>query len=133
MIIRIQREPMPAATIGRVFIDDVYEADSLELMWLDNRPRVSCIPAGVYLLAWEMSPRLKRETLRLKDVPGRDGILIHPANEVDELRGCLAFGARPPNSPGRLVRSRYAVKAVEAKALAAWERKETVVIDVRNP
>jgi len=29
---------------------------------------------------------------RLVDVPDRDGILIHPANTSDELRGCIALG-----------------------------------------
>ena len=28
------------------------------------------------------------------DVPGRDHILFHPANLVEELEGCIALGSR---------------------------------------
>lgn len=65
---------------------------SLELPWKNNEDDVSCIPAGRYRMAWTMSPRLKRNTWRLLDVPDRAGILIHVANFVSELRGCIAPG-----------------------------------------
>ena len=133
MILLLQREEIDICSIGTLSIDGARECHSLELPWKENRTGVSCIPAGVYSLDWVLSPRLKRHTLRLPEVPGRSGILIHPANEVAELLGCIALGTRSATQPERLVESRRAVKRVEAKALEAWARGDTVVIDVRNP
>jgi hypothetical protein len=59
---------------------------TLELPWLDNQRNISCIPAGQYPI------RVEGKRIRVLDVPGRDGILIHVANKPSELRGCIAVG-----------------------------------------
>jgi hypothetical protein len=133
MILLLQRDGLSPVTTGTLSINGVQECHTLELPWRNNRRGVSCIPAGVYLLSWTESPTFKRHTLRLEDVTDRDGILIHPANEVKELRGCIACGIRSSINPEYLGYSRRAVEKVEAKALAAWKQGETVVINVRNP
>jgi len=77
-----------------------YEYACLERPWVANRANVSCIPAGTYILKrWE-SPTFG-ECLKVMNVPGRTHILIHPANQVDELQGCLAI-ARDWFDEGRL-------------------------------
>jgi hypothetical protein len=133
VILLLQRDGLSPYTTGTLSINGERECHTLELPWRNNRRGVSCIPAGVYRLAWVESPSFKRHTLRLEDVPDRDGILIHPANEIKELRGCIAFGLRSSINPEYLGESRRAVKKVEAQAVAALERGEIVVIDVRNP
>lgn len=65
---------------------------TLELPWRGNRRNESCVPIGVYSLKWTYSPGFRRRTWELTDVPGRDGIRIHPANYIRELRGCIAPG-----------------------------------------
>lgn len=132
MNLLLQRDQLSPATTGRLQIDGAYECDTLELPWADNKTGISCIPPGTYTLAWEMSPRLKRFTLRLKGVPGRWGILIHPANEVKELKGCIALGMRYGNriKDGT---SRPAVEAVETKVCAALEIGDVVQIEIKNP
>lgn len=131
MRLTIQRDSTSPAAPGRLSIDGVPECDSLELPWKDNKSQVSCVPAGTYRLAWEGSPRLKRPTLRLKEVPGRWGILIHPANHTWELRGCLALGKRL--AVDSLIESKAAVEKVENKVRAALSRGELVILDIRNP
>lgn len=131
MRLTIQRESLHPSTHGSLSIDGAPECDSLELPWLDNHAQISCIPAGTYRLMWEGSPRLKRETLRLKEVPGRWGILIHPANHLSELRGCLALGKRL--AVDSLMESKAAVVAVETKVRAALARGEVVTLEIRNP
>lgn len=121
------------ATIGRLSDEKTTYGETLERPWLDNRPRVSCIPPGRYLLAWEPSPRLKRNTLRLVDVPGRSGILIHPANKVTELAGCIAIGTRPPTAPDTLTRSRQAVQALETEVKIAMFDGFSVYLEIHNP
>lgn len=94
----LQRQPFgPKATTGRFYMQragvtrptDIY---CLELPWKKNEARVSCVPAGIYPMTWTNSPRLKKKTWRLQQVKDRDGILIHPANYVHDLLGCLAPG-----------------------------------------
>lgn len=73
-----------------------------ELPWRENRGSVSCIPDGRYRVVWAPSPRLKRNTYRLLDVPRRAGILKHSANLMGDvelgfraqLNGCIALGER---------------------------------------
>jgi hypothetical protein len=63
---------------------------TIELPWLKNQRRISCIPEGEYVLQKRFSPKYQWH-LHLKNVPGRDLILIHPANDAKtELLGCIA-------------------------------------------
>lgn len=50
------------------------------------------IPPGKYEIDLTWSNRIKRFYPVLLDVPGREGIRIHPANFATELLGCLAPG-----------------------------------------
>ena len=62
----------------------------LELPWKDNQRNVSCIPGGVYRATIEDSKRFAGKVIRVHDVPGRSGILFHPANYLGQLLGCFA-------------------------------------------
>ena len=96
---------MPDVTIIRHRSDDegtfgvlVIEGDrrwscyTLEDPWRDNAPNISCVPAGDYRVTWEESPRLHKSTYRLRDVPGRSGILIHAGNTQADTSGCILLG-----------------------------------------
>jgi len=86
---------------------------TLELPWKDNQQNISCIPEGVYAFEKWISPTFKMTVLRLLHVPNRSNILIHPANFVRELRGCIAPGLsmRDIDGDGKLdvVKSRQAL------------------------
>jgi hypothetical protein len=79
-------------TIGKLYLDSVYFSDTLELPYKSNMTDVSCIPAGIYKVEMQYSEHFKRNLPHLIDVHGRTDILIHPANSVDELKGCIAIG-----------------------------------------
>jgi hypothetical protein len=65
---------------------------SLELPWLNNQPRVSCIPAGRYLCKPYSSAKFPKG-FSVESVTGRSAILIHPANVAQrDLLGCIATG-----------------------------------------
>ncbi|MBX3616868.1 DUF5675 family protein [Nitrosomonas sp.] len=49
----------------------------------------TAIPTGRYRIIWDMSNRFKKETLRLLNVPGYEGIRIHKGNRSKETEGCL--------------------------------------------
>lgn len=69
---------------------------SVEKPWRSNNRNISCIPEGQYLChplehaKWGKIFHVKEPDGR--DVRGRSGVLIHPANTEAELRGCIALG-----------------------------------------
>lgn len=69
----------------------VFNCVTLELPWNDNKKKESCIPIGTYKVVKRSSEKYK-EHFHILDVPGRDYILIHPANLRTELLGCIAPG-----------------------------------------
>lgn len=86
---------------GRLLLDGVQVAYSVEQTWRDNQPFISCIPAGRYEVEFYDSPKhgktwaLKNLTLGVGVYEGdalRYACLIHAANMASELQGCLAFG-----------------------------------------
>jgi len=91
---------------------------SLELPDKGNQPNISRIPNGTYNWKKWYSPTYKMEVIRLEGVPGRTNILIHPANYVSQLRGCIAIGltAADINGDGFIdvTSSRAAVKKLVA-------------------
>jgi hypothetical protein len=69
----------------------LFRCVTVELPWKDNQVRISCIPAGTYKVVPRRSPKYG-EHLHILDVPGRSLILIHQANYVHQLLGCIAVG-----------------------------------------
>jgi len=72
---------------------------TLELPWVDNKNRRSCIPPGVgeeaitYKAKRHESSRYG-ECLWLPGVRGRSEILIHAGNYVSDTLGCILVGAQ---------------------------------------
>lgn len=64
---------------------------TLELPWLENARGKSCIPWGEYTVVRRTSPKYG-EHFHILEVPNRRYILIHAANYVHQLLGCVAVG-----------------------------------------
>ncbi len=71
--------------------DDLPFAVTLERPWLDNKKGVSCIPTGIYLCKRVNSPKFGN-TFEVTGVPGRDAILFHKGNIMDDSHGCILVG-----------------------------------------
>ncbi len=111
MIVEIARTYHPEWTHGLLMINDVIICHTLELPWSDNQRNVSCIPEGIYQITVRDSRRFRRHLL-INDVPDRDYILVHPANNArTELRGCIA-PVMQVTGGGRGLHSRIALGAV---------------------
>jgi len=93
-------------TRGVLTIEDfggevVYSCKTLELPWLSNRNRISCVPPKpeetvTYDLRRrppEESASFDYEHLILEDVPGRKYILIHAGNLYTQILGCILVGS----------------------------------------
>lgn len=78
-------------TLGTLEIDGKPICCTVERPWLNNKPRVSCIPAGVYQCMPHNGRRFKG-VWRLENVPGRSAILIHGGNTMLDVVGCIAVG-----------------------------------------
>ena len=70
-----------------------YTCRTIELPNKNNLKRFSCIPEGCYKVIKEQPQgHFNYIHFRVLDVPGRDGILIHIANYISQLQGCIAVG-----------------------------------------
>lgn len=90
MELLIIRTYHPGGTNGELYVNGKLLCYTIELPWRHNAPRRSCIPEGRYRLKSRFSPRF-RHHLQVLEVPGRELILFHPANDAQrELAGCIA-------------------------------------------
>ena len=97
MVAFVFRTYYESKTLGDMLVFDdkhqlSYSCKTLELPWRNNKKRASCIPEGVYEVTKRFSPKFKNH-FHILDVPNRSYILIHQANFVSELLGCIAVGA----------------------------------------
>lgn len=90
--VTLNREYRSKETIGTFYCaEQGWTRYSVELPWKNNMIGLSCIPAGEYECVEHVSPKFGR-CYWLPKVKGRTQILIHPANYVYQLRGCIATG-----------------------------------------
>lgn len=91
-------------TIGRLYVDGNYFCDTLEDTVRDlnkngkfdnGEKKVyakTAIPYGTYEIKWTYSPRFKKYTPQLMNVPSFAGIRIHAGNTSADTEGCLLLG-----------------------------------------
>src|SRR3990167_10566119 len=78
-------------TFGVLDCDGIPFAVSIELPWRDNQQDISCIPTGMYICKRIDSPKFK-ETFEVQSVPNRTHVLLHKANTISDLHGCIGIG-----------------------------------------
>jgi hypothetical protein len=91
----LQRDPStPQGTLGTLSVDGVFQCYTMEDV-VRLGPKVygeTAIPAGTYAVVITLSPRFKRPLPLLLDVPGFEGIRIHPGNTSADTEGCILPG-----------------------------------------
>lgn len=125
----------PTYTIGRMYIDGKYVCDTLEdtdrglkqSMSLEEIKKKkiygkTAIPTGTYKVTMDVvSPKFKNRTWakpyggkipRLLNVPGYEGVLIHPGNAANETYGCILPGIN--SVVGKVMNSQATFKKVMA-------------------
>ena len=89
----IVRQPSTAkGTEGELLVEGIHMCYTLERPWLDDAQDISSIPLGVYEVRPCWSEHFNALMPHLMDVPGRSQIMLHPANWVSQLKGCIALG-----------------------------------------
>ena len=120
---------LEACVLGRITMEFHLPIYTLERPWRFNQVQTSCIPEGDYLLKPHKSEKFPA-AWEVTGVSGRTAILIHPANAVKELQGCIAPGLeysilKAPNAlkyQGRVGASR-----------AAYARLDTWIKSMAEP
>lgn len=64
---------------------------TLEPDWAWNKPFVSCIPKGYYIIKLYSSPKFG-STYIITDVKNRNLILFHSGNTIEDTEGCIVLG-----------------------------------------
>ena len=106
-------------TIGKLYVDDAYFCDTLEDTVRDiNKSGKSdngeqkikgktAIPYGTYEIKWTYSPRFKKYTPQLMNVPSFEGIRVHAGNTSADTEGCLILGEN--KQVGKVLNSRATI------------------------
>lgn len=87
------------STTSIVYIDGVQFCYGMEDKdrYLENNPKdkvygETAIPRGTYKVIINFSSRFQKLMPQVLDVPGFDGIRIHPGNSSADTHGCLLVG-----------------------------------------
>lgn len=82
----------PEGTFGVLYTDDGTKlCITCEEPWNNNDSGKSCIPKGTYPCIRHNSPKFPH-TWEVTNVPGREAILIHNGNNINDTHGCILVG-----------------------------------------
>ena len=153
MKLRLERRwPKATYTIGVLFIDGIRYCETLEdydrgLRQSDplrdiQRRKIAgetAIPKGTYEVQMNTtSPKYagvawyynfcRGKMPRLKDVPGFDGILIHPGTSALDTKGCILVGKN--TKVGKLTDSRASFQEIYKQMKEAADHGEKITIEI---
>lgn len=140
-------------TIGKLYINDEYFCDTLEDKDRGLKQTMSlseikakkvygktAIPAGTYEVTLNMiSPKYSKKLWyvsfcgakmpRIMNIPGYDGVLIHPGNTDIDTMGCLLVGKN--KVVGKLVESKDTFAKLYPILKAAAAKGERITITIK--
>lgn len=127
--------------IGMLKNGSKFLAYTLELEWRNNLRRKSCIPKGTYEIVYrdfggyynrynKRFANHKNGVLELKDVEGRDGILIHIGNRPKDTLGCILVGAEADTNKSIIYDSKKAYLEVYAQAKKVLDAGKVLYIKI---
>ena len=153
MKLRLERRwPKATYTIGVLFIDGIRYCETLEdrdrglkqsdpLAYIQKRKIAgeTAIPKGTYEVAMNVTSAkyaavawywqfCQGKMPRLLNVPGFDGILIHPGTDALSTRGCVLVGKN--TKVGKLTDSKETFKAVYKRLKEAADKGEDITIEI---
>lgn len=139
-------------TIGILYVDGVYfcetcedkdrglkQTDSTAKIKAVKLPNETAIPTGVYKIRMDIiSPKYSQidfykelcagKMPRIMNVPGFEGILIHPGSSALDSSGCVLVGRNKIKAG--LTMSRVTFSELYVKMNAAHKRGESITIEI---
>lgn len=132
MRLRLERaEAGRIATLGLLFVNDVMTCYTLEDPVREpgvKIPGETAIPYGQYPVIITWSPKFARRLPLIGDVPGFEGIRIHPGNTTDDTEGCVLVGDELDGD--RLLHSRVAFDRLFKALDDAQAQGEGIVLSI---
>jgi hypothetical protein len=131
MVLVLSRTYFPDGTNGKLEYEGKFICCTIELPWINNEKKVSCIPEGKYLLRKRYSRKFQWH-IEVADVKNRSFILLHPANNaLKELNGCIAPVTKF-SGPGLGLQSNQAFVKLKKLVYKTLEREEKVLLIVQS-
>ena len=128
MKLQVIRNCGATCTMGKLFIDGVFECYTLEdVVRLEKVDGDTAIPYGEYDVVITFSNRFQRDMPLLIGVPNFSGIRIHSGNTTEDTSGCLLVGTGRDTTA--ISNSRLAFDALYPKIRDALTRGEKVSIE----
>ena len=138
MQITVHRMPSKdGATIGTLAVDGVPLCFTLEdvVREVKGKPVESwklhgetAIPAGSYDVIINRSNRFQRDLPLLLNVPGFEGVRIHPGNTAKDTEGCILVGYT--NAAGFIGRSRDAFADLFGRMVRAKQSGQPIKLTI---
>lgn len=129
-------DSLKGSTIGELYVDGVRECFTLEdqvrevpgpvAAW--KIPGETAIPRGRYQVIVDMSAHFGRLLPHVLNVPGYEGVRIHPGNSAKDTEGCILLGLT--REANLIYQSRAAFDAFFLKLQAALKTGQTAHITV---
>lgn len=119
------------STIGRMFVDGVFQCYTLEDTVRPDGMKIygeTAIPPGEYEVTLTMSPRFRRVLPLLADVKNFVGVRIHPGNSPRDTEGCILVGETVATD--WIGRSKVAFDALMLRMQAALQRGEKITLSL---
>lgn len=124
-----------SATIGELYIDKKYIADTLEDRVRPEGEKVygkTAIPEGTYEVKLTYSPRFKKILPEILNVPNFSGIRIHTGNSSKDTEGCIIVGTWDGEKEDWVGSSKIAFDKLMSLLEEATNNKEKVTITVKS-
>lgn len=110
--------------IGRLYVNGTYICDTLEPP-LTRKLFPGVLP-GRYKLLRYPSKKFRGYRPLVFGVHGRDGILIHEGNSVEDTKGCILVGYN--TKVGKVTSSKLCLDKLMGVLLPAWKSGEEVIL-----
>lgn len=139
-------------TIGQLYVDGIFFSNTIEdkdrglnqtmpkekILFM-KKPGITAIPTGTYEIVLNVqSSKYKKSKImmqfckaympRLLNVPGYNGVLIHPGNSASDTEGCIIPGKN--NKVGWVSNSTNYFKELYNKMKIANKKGEKIIIEI---
>lgn len=124
-----------SATIGELYIDKKYIADTLEDRVRPEGEKVygkTAIPEGTYEMVLSYSPRFKKILPEILNVPNFTGIRIHCGNSSADSSGCILVGTWDGEKEDWVSDSKVVFNKLMSLLQKAADNKEKITITINN-
>ena len=120
------------STIGELYIDGVYFCYTLEDVVRPQKiKKETAIPNGTYRVEVDLSPKYGKLMPHVMNVPGFEGIRIHPGNDKEDTEGCILVGKT--RATDRIFESRATFEVLFPLLKGAGDISITITNDFEHP